>query len=221
MKCWIVVLQWCLQVKGSLWRHITNEVCHFMNKDYHSLFTVAQRSSSPPWTPPRTVQHNIYEAEDLSLRAFANPSSSAHSAPRSATQVDLVLPPASAFTQPGWTFHLILHSYSYLVQVRHNWYGCHCLVSVRLNGLMFSNSSSDQASCGKSGNLWKHSTITLWMKYGVCEPWVKQHLTKTVIRQARSLPFGLFTNTLDRNGGHFQMNLYVFIYVHLFVSLLL
>lgn len=40
-------------------------------------------------------------ADDSTLRAFVNESPRAEMTPRARSQVDLVLPPAAAFTQPG------------------------------------------------------------------------------------------------------------------------
>jgi hypothetical protein len=45
--------------------------------------------------------NGVYEAEDSTLRAFVNESPRAAATPRARSQVDLVLPPATAFTMPG------------------------------------------------------------------------------------------------------------------------
>jgi hypothetical protein len=45
--------------------------------------------------------NGVYEAEDSTLRAFANESPRTPTTPRPRSQVDLVLPPAAAFTKPG------------------------------------------------------------------------------------------------------------------------
>jgi hypothetical protein len=64
-----------------------------------ALDDVFREPSSTPL--PLTSDTGIYEAEDSTLRAFANPSPRKPQTPRKKTQVDLVLPPARAFSKPG------------------------------------------------------------------------------------------------------------------------
>ena len=56
----------------------------------------------------------VYEAEDKTLRAFVAPSPASPILARQQTQVDLVLPPASAFTVMGKRRVSILRSYTAL-----------------------------------------------------------------------------------------------------------
>ena len=51
--------------------------------------------------PLQADDTGVYQADDLMLHVFANESPWTVTTPRERSQVDLVLPPAAAFTKPG------------------------------------------------------------------------------------------------------------------------
>jgi hypothetical protein len=57
---------------------------------------------------PHSDDTGIYEAEDLMLCASANKSPQTLATLHARSQVDLVLPPATAFTKPGMLQRLVL-----------------------------------------------------------------------------------------------------------------
>jgi hypothetical protein len=90
--------------------------------DVNPFLLPAENSSALPKTPARLrldpppfinqetqvlEDTGVYETEEESLRAFVCPSPKSTTVPRPRTEVDLVLPPVSAFRKQGKHMHYL------------------------------------------------------------------------------------------------------------------